>query len=1042
MQRVTDDFKARYRHKGLVASSTTWPPFHAQSFTSLALVHQKVTQLQTKKDTTRIARVRATGDIHKIPELTPSIKLDNIHQIFTPVTSNDQAQCPMSILIEGHPGIGKTTLVKDMCLQWANNQLLTSDKLVLLLMLRDPNVQKITSTEQLVRYTQSTDQVQCVLSYLQNNNGVGVTLIIDGFDELSTELRQTSFFRKVIEGDVLHNVRVVVTSRPSASACLHQCVQRRIEVLGFEKSSKEQYVDTALKDTPEHLHKLKAHFQQYPNIDALCYIPLNMAIIVYLCLLGSLPPTATKMYESFIINTIYRHLNKVGKIPNNNSVTQIKDFPKPVPEDLKQLQKVAFDGLVRDKIVFTVEELPFLCKYDPTCYGLLQSTECYSAEKVTSTQSFNFLHLGIQEFFASKYVTTLSENDVYMLLKESFIVTKKRSNPDPDSKSVRLSNMWILYCGITSGQCKTLRHYLTTYGKPYDAHMTLHSDPHYQQIGPTLSHHSSTSIMSHRFDPLQPSSINPSYHPVTPPTQPVYSRYPPTPSSIQHIASYPQPYHLPTLYHPYQQQQLVQYPYQPFNVAHTRSRDPISHPVTMNTHSMTHSHRSHDQMTTSMLLPSHMIHNASCDLNPSMILIDRSHDHTMTSSAERYFTSSTSNQVDSNIDSQVTSEKMTGPSQQGSTSDQRIFSTRTISQVVLEDPVKVLYLFQCFQEAQDNELCEVLSQSFDSDEIDISGNRLLPHQVMSLGFFLSRSHKKCKELNLWGCYIGDHGMSIIHQCLCGDKTNKQEITKIDLGSNGLTGASSHLIADIISHLQPHTLWLPNNNITNVRDISTAVINTSTVKVLGMTNNGLTAQEVVAISDMMICLEDLDIDGNELDDHGAELLSEGIRETKTLRILNIECNCIGSSGTIAIANALAVNASLEELYMGGISIGRDEAMALGNAITNNKIIKILALGCKDDPDIGGTDKESAMIIITSLYRNNTITKPILPIIELYEIEIELCENDVHVITEEAEKVNSMRTVSNNKVIDFQLCFIDLEEGNYFASYSTEHGIEYY
>ena len=612
MQRVTDDFKAKYRRKGLVTSSSTWPPFHAQSFTSLALVHQKVTQLQAKEDTTKIARVRATGDIHKIPELTSSIKLDNIHQIFTPVTSNDQAQCPMSILIEGHPGIGKTTLVKEMCLQWANNRLLTSDKLVLLLMLRDPNVQKITSTEQLVRYTQSTDQVQCVLSYLQNNNGVGVTLIIDGFDELSIELRQTSFFRKVIEGDVLHNVRVVVTSRPSASACLHQCVQRRIEVLGFEKSSKEQYANNALKDTPEHLHKLKIHFQQYPNIDALCYIPLNMAIIVYLCLLGSLPPTATKMYKSFIINTIRRHLKKVGKIPYNTSIAQ------PVCEALQQLQKVAFDGLVRDKIVFTVEELPVLCKDDPTCYGLLQSTECYSAEEDTPTQSFNFLHLGIQEFLAAKHVTTLPEDEVYTFLKESF-VTQGRG----DSKSVRLSNMWILYCGITSGQCKTLRCYLTTYS---------------------------------------------------------------------------------------------------------------------------------------------------------------------------------SNPYDNNIDSHVQgiSKKMTDPSQQ---SDQRISNSRTISQDVLKDPVKVLYLFQCFQEAQDNELCEVLSESFDSGEIYIRHNRLLPHQVVSLGFFLSRSHRKWKKLDLDKCHIGDHGMSIIHQYLCGDKANKQEITRINLNNNNLTGASSHLIADIISHLQ-------------------------------------------------------------------------------------------------------------------------------------------------------------------------------------------------------------------------------------------------
>ena len=699
MQRVTDDFKARYRRKGLVTSSSTWPPFHAQSFTSLALVHQKVTQLQAKEDTTKIARVRATGDIHKIPELTSSIKLNNIHQIFTPVTSDDQAQCPMSILIEGHPGIGKTTLAKQMCLQWANNQLLTSDKLVILLMLRDPNVQKITSTEQLVRYTQSTDQVQCVLSYLQNNNGVGVTLIIDGFDELSTELRQTSFFRKVIEGDVLYYVRVVVTSRPSASACLHQCVQRRIEVLGFEKSSKEQYVDNALKDTPEHLHKLKAHFQQYPNIDASCYIPLNMAIIVYLCLLGSLPPTATKMYESFVINMICHHLKKVGKIPNNANITRIEKLPQPVCEALQQLQNVAFDGLVTDKIVFTVEELPVLCKDDPTCYGLLQSTECYSAEEITPSQSFNFLHLGIQEYFAAKYVTTLTDDEVCHLLKESFIagIPKLIGGDFPNILSVRLSNMWILYCGMTSGQCKTLRHYLTTYSKPHDAHMTLYYNPHNQQIGPTLSHPSTTSVMSQKFHPIKPSSIRLSYHPVTPPTQPVYSRYPLTPSRGQHITSYPQPFH--------QQQHLVQNPYhQPSNVA---SHDPVSQPVIMYTPNMINSLRSHDQMTTPL---SHMIHNASHDFNCSMVLTDRSHDHTITSSTKRYFTTSTSKQVDSNIDSQVTLEKMTSPSsQQGSTSDQRISNAKTISQDVLKDPVKVLYLFQCFQEGQDNELCEVLS---------------------------------------------------------------------------------------------------------------------------------------------------------------------------------------------------------------------------------------------------------------------------------------------------------------------------------------------
>ena len=850
MQRVTDNVKARYRRKGLANPSSTWPPFHAQSFTNLALVHQKITQLQAKEDTTKIARVRTRGDIHKIPELTSSIKVENIHQIFTPISSHDQKHCPMSILIEGHPGIGKTTLAKEMCLQWANNQLLTSDKLLLLLMLRDPNVQEITSTEQLVKYTQSTDQVQCVLSYLQDNNGVGVTLIIDGFDELSSELRKTSFFRKLIEGDILYNARVVVTSRPSASACLHPYVHRRIEVLGFEKSSKEQYMNNALNDNPDNLRELKVHFQQYPNIDALCYIPLNMAIIVYLCLLGSLPPTATKMYESFILHTICRHLKRLGKTHYDTSVTQIEKFPQPVCEVLQQLQEVAFDGLVKDKIVFTVKELPVLCKDDPTCYGLLQSTECYSAEEIgTPTKSFNFLHLGIQEYFAATFVTRLPEDEVYTLLKESFVVDDHYSYYYDDGKSIRLSNMWILYCGITNGQCKTLRHYLTTYSES---------------------------------DSSEPNSP-------------------------------------------------------------------------------------------------HEIHDWS--------------------------------------------------------SDQGISNSGTISQDILEDKVKVLYLFQCFQEAQDSVLCEVLLKSFDDSEIDIINNRLLPYQVVSLGLFLSRSHRKWKKLNMDHCQLGDHGVSILHQCLCGDKANKQEITKIDLSDNDLTGASSHLIADIISHLQPHTLQLGMNKISNVRDISTAVITTATVKVLNMVANDLTAQDASAISDMMIYLEEMYISCNKLGDHGAELLSEGISNTITLRKLYIASINIGPSGTTAIAKALSHNTSLEELYMFDDNfIGQDAAEALGSAIRKNKTLKKLLL-CRDcvADRTYPTDKESAMIIIRSLYNNSTIT-------ELH-LDITLCKNDINMVTIEVERINFIRKLDNKHVIDFSLYFTESQDEHY-AEYTTEGKFQSY
>ena len=661
-----------------------WPPIKTKSYVTLAILHQK--ELQTRQETTTTIYLRTKGDIHKIPHTIGIEKLTDITQIFDPVSG----RVANSILIEGHAGIGKTTLLKEICIQWAEGKLLTSDKLVLLLLLRDPNVQKITSEHKLIEhFTKSTSKVEQLYSYLEDKHGAGVTLIIDGFDELSTELHHESFFRELIEKRCLPKARIVVTSRPSASACLHDVVDKRMEILGFEQSSKNQYVTEALQDYPSKLEKLQRHFQQYPNIDAICYIPLIMSIIVFLCMCqpDELPPTATKMYASFILHTICHYLKRVGKIPEDLIINKLEQFPPVVCIALQDLQKTAFDGLVKDKIVFTVEELPVFCWHDPTCYGLLQSTECYSAEEIgTPTQSFNFLHLGIQEYFAAKYVTTLPEDEVYTLLKKSFIVRDNfLFNLGNISKSVRLSNMWILYCGITSGQCKTLRHYLTTYGKP---------DPSDKISAPIFS-----PAMS-----LQPSSINPSYHPVTPPTQPaIYSRYPLTPSRGQHITFYPQPYHLPT-----QQQQLVQYPYHqpsitnPLLSGYARSHDPMSHPLTMYRPTMTHSHSSHDQMftppttaedlTSHMLLSSHMINDRSHDLtmyNPSMVLRipHCSHDHTLTSPIQRYFTTTTSKQVNSNIDSPVTSEKMTGPSQQGSSSDQRISNTVNISQdVALKGP--------------------------------------------------------------------------------------------------------------------------------------------------------------------------------------------------------------------------------------------------------------------------------------------------------------------------------------------------------------------
>ena len=197
-------------------------------------------------------------------------------------------------------------------------------------------------------------------------------------------------------------------------------------------------------------------------------------------------------------------------------------------------------------------------------------------------------------------------------------------------------------------------------------------------------------------------------------------------------------------------------------------------------------------------------------------------------------------------------------------------------------------------------------------------------------------------------------------------------------------------------------------------------------------NGLTAQDASAIYDMMICLEELNNSDNNLGDHEAELLSEGITNTNTLRVLNIIDNNIGPSGTTAIANALSNNTSLEELFMHDDNfIGQDTAKALGSAIINNKTLKKLSL--YDQYKYCPVDKESAMIIIRSLYNNNTIT-------ELCGINITLCEDDIVLVTREVGRINSIRRSHNEHVIDFTLYFTHPQGGG--THYTTTKGISWW
>ena len=368
------------------------------------------------------------------------------------------------ILIEGAPGIGKTVLSKEIAYQWAVKKLLKFKKFVFLLFLRDPNLQNMVILENLTQYLCNNNKRGSELSeYLLQTEGKDLTIIFDGYDEMSEEDRNNSLVAKIISRNVLPECDLVITSRPTASLHLRDMADCRVEVLGFTEEDRLDYVQQALKGSNDKIKVLQSYLQSNSTINALCYVPLNMTIL--LCLFEDinssqnntlnvesvkevgLPNTQTEMYENFILMTITRCIKKSNK-KFSGKYLKISELPEPYNEIFHELLQLAYYALTKDKIVFNSNEeiVQQVCKSLKSIYceglGLLKVTE------YARNFSFHFLHFSIQEYLAAYYVTLQSNSFQVQLLRATFW-------------EIRYFNTWIIYIGITGGKKIAWKHYIS-----------------------------------------------------------------------------------------------------------------------------------------------------------------------------------------------------------------------------------------------------------------------------------------------------------------------------------------------------------------------------------------------------------------------------------------------------------------------------------------------------------------------------------------------------------------------------------------------------
>jgi len=375
-----------------------WPQLKSKKYINLAFIEKDNI---TKPEADQFTRDTIHGNIDDINKSKQAIEIGQIAQL----PDGSQPKC---ILVEGAPGVGKSTFAWKLCHKWGKRKLLQQYELVVLLRLRDKNVRAATNISDLFRYHDHEIQ-HAVVDEIQDTRGKGVLLLIEGYDELPEELRAgSSVFLDVITGKELPMATVLITSRPWASEFLHrecaESISQHIEILGFTKANIQSYLESTTANNPSLLTGLEKYISCYPHIGSLMYIPLNSAIVIEVyrnCRKDDtvVPKTMTELYSSLVRSLLLRHLLE-HPVHGKNRRWRVRTFdglPSDVYQQLCELGRIAYEGILHDqKVIFPIEDLP----EDFETLGLMQSaTELYVDEG--PAVSCNFLHLTIQEYLAA-----------------------------------------------------------------------------------------------------------------------------------------------------------------------------------------------------------------------------------------------------------------------------------------------------------------------------------------------------------------------------------------------------------------------------------------------------------------------------------------------------------------------------------------------------------------------------------------------------------------------------------------------------------------